>query len=180
MATVHEGGIDDDLRTWIESQPLFFVATAPSTGGHVNVSPKGYDTLRVLGTHRVAYRDLTGSGAETAAHLADDGRITLLWCAFDQPPRIARVHGQGWLHTPASPGFAELDHQLPTLPGARAIVEIIADRVSTSCGYSVPLMEPAGDRDTLVRWAEAKGDDGLAAYWEAKNRTSIDGLPALG
>jgi hypothetical protein len=177
VATVLPSGIDDDLRTWIEAQPMFFVATAPSSGGHVNVSPKGYDTLRVLGPERVAYRDLTGSGAETAAHLADDGRITLLWCAFDQPPRIARVHGRGRYHTPESSGFADLDRVIPALPGARAIVEVEADRVSTSCGYSVPLMEAVEQRDTLVRWAEAKGDDGLATYRAEKNGASIDGLP---
>lgn len=179
MATVLPSGIDDDLRAWIHAQPLFFVATAPSLGGHVNVSPKGYDTLRVLGRNRVAYRDLTGSGAETAAHLADDGRITLMWCAFDQPPRIARVQGQGRVFTPETPGFGDLDPLLPTLPGARAIVEVDADRVSTSCGYSVPLMELASERDTLLRWSEAKGDDGLVAYRADRNATSIDGLPSL-
>lgn len=180
LVTVLPAGIDDDLRTWIEAQPMFFVATAPSSGGNVNVSPKGYDTLRVLDHHRVAYRDLTGSGAETAAHLADDGRITLLWCAFDQPPRIARVHGQGRVVTPDTPGFDQLDPLLPTLPGARAIVEVVADRVSTSCGYGVPLMEPATERDTLLRWAEAKDEDGLSTYRAERNATSIDGLPSLG
>ncbi len=179
MATVLEDGIDDDLQAWLEAQPMFFVASAPSSGGHVNVSPKGYDTLRILGPYHVAYRDLTGSGAETAAHLNDDGRLTLMWCAFDRPPRIVRAQGRGRLLTPDSPGFEELDAQLPTLPGARAIVELIADRVSSSCGHSVPLMEIVAERSTLLRWAEAKDDAQLATYHAAKNATSIDGLPAL-
>lgn len=178
MGKVHVDGIDDELARWLERQPLFFVATAPSSAGHVNVSPKGYDCLRVFGPHRVAYRDLTGSGAETTAHLRDDGRITLMWCAFDQPPRIVRVQGIGRTLFPGDERFDELDPLLPTRPGARAIIEVDADRVATSCGYAVPLMEFVGERDTLHRWADAKTDHELAAYRERKNAVSIDGLPA--
>lgn len=180
MATELPDGIDDELRAWLEAQPVFFVASAPASGGHVNVSPKGYDTLRVLGSHHVAYRDLTGSGAETAAHLTDDGRLTLMWCAFDHPPRIVRAQGTGRLVTPDLPEYAALDARLPTLPGARAIVELVADRVSSSCGYSVPRMDLVEERSTLVRWAEAKDDAQLATYRARKNATSIDGLPSLG
>jgi hypothetical protein len=158
---------------------VFFVASAPASGGHVNVSPKGYDSLRVLGPHRVAYRDLTGSGAETVAHLRDDGRLTLMWCAFGGPPRIVRVQGQGRFHVPGGDGFDELHALLPELPGSRAIVEVIADRVSTSCGYAVPLMETVGERDTLVRWAERRSEEELAEYRANRNARSVDGLPAL-
>jgi predicted pyridoxine 5'-phosphate oxidase superfamily flavin-nucleotide-binding protein len=179
MGATLDDGLDEDLIGWIHAQPLFFVATAPASGGHVNVSPKGYDTLRVLGPHHVAYRDLTGSGAETAAHLRDDGRITLLWCAFDQPPRLVRVQGRGRLLLEGDDGYADLDAELPTRDGARAIVEVVADRVGTACGYSVPLMELVGERDTLARWAAAKDDDELDAYRRRKNARSIDGLPAL-
>jgi hypothetical protein len=179
MAKEYAAGIDDDLAAWIAAQPVFFVATAPSSGGHVNVSPKGYDTLRVLGPRRVAYRDLTGSGAETAAHLRDDGRITLMWTAFEGPARITRVQGSGQVLLEGDDGYDELDAVLPAPVGSRAIVVVDADRVSTSCGYSVPLMELRGDRDTLLKWADRKGEDGLATYWEERNARSIDGLPAL-
>jgi hypothetical protein len=179
MGKVLPDGIDDELRVWLEAQPLFFVATAPSSGGHVNVSPKGYDLLRILGPNHVAYRDLTGSGAETAAHLADDGRITLMWCAFDQPPRIVRVQGTGRTLVAGDDGYDDLDAVIPTKPGARAIVEVFADRVATSCGFGVPRMDLVGERDALQRWAEAKTDEELERYRAEKNARSIDGLPAL-
>jgi hypothetical protein len=179
VSKVVEGGLTDELTDWVHAQPLFFVATAPASGGHVNVSPKGYDTLRVLGPFHVAYRDLTGSGAETAAHLRDDGRITLLWCAFDHPPRIVRVQGSGRVLVPGDDGFDLLDDVLPTRPGARSIVEVHADRVSTSCGFAVPLFELVGERDTLARWAEGRSDEDLEVYRRTKNARSIDGLPGL-
>jgi hypothetical protein len=177
MAKVLSEGLDAETVAFITAQPLFFVATAPASGGHVNVSPKGYDSLRVLGPMRVAYRDLTGSGIETLAHLADDGRITLMWCAFDQPPRIVRLQGAGRAVLPGDADHAELDGALPPLPGARAIVEVTADRVSSSCGYGVPLMEFLGERETLTRWAVARGETALAAYRSTRNGSSIDGLP---
>ena len=157
---------------------MFFVATAPSEGGHVNLSPKGYDTLRVLDERRVAYLDLTGSGVETIAHLRDNGRITLMACAFSGKPQISRIYGRGEVHVLGSPAFEALAPEFPELPGTRSIIEIEVDRVSTSCGYAVPLMDLVGDRDRLIEWAEKNGD-ALPGYRERKNAESIDGLPGL-
>jgi hypothetical protein len=173
--------ISDELAGWWAEQPLFFVATAPSgRDGHVNCSPKGLDTLRILGPQRVAYLDLTGSGIETIAHLRDNGRITLMACAFTGSPRISRIYGGGTVHELGSPGFDELAAHFQDLPGARAVIDVAVDRVTTSCGYAVPLMDLVGDRDRLLDWARAKGDDGLVAYRESKNATSVDALPGLG
>ncbi len=159
---------------------MFFVATAPAgDGGHVNLSPKGYDTLRVLGPQRVAYLDLTGSGVETIAHLRENGRITLMACAFAGNPRISRIYGRGTVHEVGTPGFDALASDFPALPGQRAIIEVDVERVTTSCGYAVPLMDLVDDRDRLIAWAEKKGDDGIVEYWASKNRESIDGLPGL-
>jgi hypothetical protein len=170
--------ITDDLRTFIESQPLFFVATAPlADDGRVNVSPKGLDTFAVLSPSRVAYLDLTGSGNETAAHLIENGRITLMFTSFAGPPRILRLYGRGRVVLPADDEWGDLRPNFGDVPGARQIIVTDVDRVQTSCGFGVPLMEHRGPRDTLVRWAEAKGDDGLVAYRAQKNAVSIDGLP---
>jgi hypothetical protein len=176
-ATLSE--ISPDLAEWFRAQPLFFVATAPADG-HVNVSPKGYDTFRVLDAHRVAYLDLTGSGVETIAHLRENGRITLMWCAFAGNPRIGRLYGTGTVHESGSPEFERLAPEFTMLPGARAIVEVAVTRISTSCGYAVPLMDLVEDRDRLQDWARAKGEPGLVDYWQSKNALSIDGLPGLG
>jgi hypothetical protein len=172
--------LSDELAQWWRAQPMFFVATAPSgDGGHVNVSPKGYDTLRVLGPDRVAYLDLTGSGVETIAHLRENGRITLMACAFNGNPRISRLHGHGTVHALGTEGFDALAPEFPELPGRRSIIEVSVERVSTSCGYAVPLMDLVGDRDRLIEWAEKKGHDGLTDYWASKNAASLDGLPGL-
>ena len=171
--------ISPDLEAWIREQPVFFVATAPSDGGHVNVSPKGLDTLRVLGPDRVAYLDLTGSGVETIAHLRDNGRVTLMWCAFSGNPRIARVYGSGTVHPFGTPEFDALAAHFDELPGRRSIIDVRVERVSTSCGYAVPLMHYAGERERLLDWARKKGDDGIVDYWGSKNAESIDGLPGL-
>ena len=172
--------VDPDLAAWIARQKMFFVATAPSAGnGHVNVSPKGGDSFRVLGPMAVAYQDYTGSGAETAAHLRDNGRITIMFCAFDGPPQIARLHGKGTVVTPDDPEFARLASDFPENPGTRAIVRVRVTRVSTSCGYSVPFFDHRGNRDALDRWAETKGPEKLKEYRAEKNRVSIDGLPAF-
>jgi hypothetical protein len=172
--------ISDDLAKWWATQPLFFVATAPAANtGHVNLSPKGLDTLRILEPARVAYLDLTGSGVETIAHLRENGRITLMACAFNGAPRISRIYGTGTVHEVGSPGFQDLAASFPELPGRRAVIDISVERVSTSCGYAVPLMELVGDRDRLIDWALAKGDDGVAKYWKSKNLSSIDGIPGL-
>jgi hypothetical protein len=172
--------VDDDLAAWLHAQPVFFVGTAPSgTGGHVNVSPKGYDTFRVLGPTTVAYLDLTGSGIETVAHLADNGRITLLFCAFSGPPKLVRLQGTGHTVAHGDDGFDELAGRFPPMEGARAVVVAELDRIATSCGYSVPVMELVEERPTLKEWAERRGPDGMVEYWGQRNRTSIDGLPGL-
>jgi Pyridoxamine 5'-phosphate oxidase len=173
--------LSPELAEWWLQQPLFFVATAPSgDGGHVNLSPKGHDTFRVFGPERVAYLDLTGSGVETVAHLQQNGRITLMACAFNGSPRISRIYGTGRVHAVGSPGFEDLEVHFPALPGRRSIIEVEVDGVTTSCGYAVPLMDLVDERDRLIEWAEKKGDDGIAAYWGTKNRESIDGLPGIG
>ena len=170
--------ITPELRAFIETQHVFFVATAPlEAGGHVNLSPKGMDTFRVLGPDRVAYLDLTGSGNETAAHLAQNGRVTFMFCAFEGKPQILRLYGTGRVLRPGEAAWGELAGQFPGLPGSRQIVLADVTRVQTSCGFGVPLMRFEGERDALLRWAEAKGEDWLRAYREQKNRVSIDGLP---
>lgn len=172
--------ITAEMAEWLQAQPVFFVATAPlGPDGHVNVSPKGYDALRVLDERRVAYLDLTGSGVETVAHLRENGRITLMWCAFEGKARIVRISGSGQVHELGTPRHEELAARFPALPGARAVIEVRAERISTSCGYGVPLMDFVGHRERLLDWARAKGEDGLRDYRVAKNAVSIDGLPAL-
>ena len=137
---------------------MFFVATAPSGGdGHVNLSPKGYDTLRILDANRVAYLDLTGSGVETISHLRENGRITLMACAFTGNPRISRLYGRGSVHPFGSPEFDALAPHFPELPGRRSIIEIAVDRVTTSCGEAVPLMDLVDDRDRLARMGHEEG-----------------------
>lgn len=169
--------ITPQAAAWIEQQQMFFVATAPlAADGHVNVSPKGLDTLRLLDEHTVAYLDLTGSGAETAAHVRENGRITLMWCAFEGPPRIVRVHGRG--------EYVPIDDErvadrFADFRGARGVVLVHAERISDSCGYSVPVYEYREQRTRLTEWADHKSDDELAAYRAEKNATSIDGLPAI-
>lgn len=176
---VHEH-ITPELADWIAAQPLFFVATAPlSPTGHVNVSPRGLDTFRVLGPLEVAYLDLTGSGNESAAHVAENGRITVMFCAFDGPPRVLRLHGRGEAVLPRDPRYAELAARFPPNAGARAVVRVDVERISTSCGYAVPLLDFRADRDVLDAWTAKKGEDGLERYRAEKNRESIDGLPAI-
>ncbi len=170
--------IPDDLAAFAVAQPIFFVATAPLSGeGHVNVSPKGLDTFRVLSPTRVAYLDLTGSGNETSAHLLENGRITIMFCAFVDPPRILRLQGRGRVVLPHDPEAPPLLELFGPRVGTRQIVVVDVTRVSTSCGYGVPRMELVGPRDKLDRWAEAKGEEGLAEYRRRKNLESIDGLP---
>ncbi len=176
MAKVH-ARITDDLRDWILAQHLFFVASAPLTAdGHVNVSPKGKDCLRVLDDHTVAYLDMTGSGNETSAHLAENGRVTFMWCGVAGPPRILRLYGRGRVVLPGDAEWDALMAHFTPLPGMRQIVVNDVERVQTSCGYVVPLFDYVDQRDTMDRWVEAKGDDDLVAYRREKNTTSIDGL----
>jgi hypothetical protein len=170
--------ITDRLAEFIQAQPLFFVASAPlAADGHVNLSPKGLDCLRILSPTQVAYLDLTGSGNETSAHIQENGRITLMFCAFNGPPNILRLYGQGRTILPDTAEWETLRPLFPEHPGARQIVAADISRVQTSCGYAVPLMDLVGQRDTLVRWAESKGDEALDAYRQEKNLCSIDGLP---
>ncbi|HEX5203976.1 pyridoxamine 5'-phosphate oxidase family protein [Paractinoplanes rhizophilus] len=175
--------IDGRLRAFLLEQPVFFVATAPSgAGGHVNVSPKGGSgCLAVLDERRVAYLDYTGSGAETIAHLRDNGRITVMACAFHGPPKIVRLHGRGRAVLPGDDDFDGLlaAFDLEPARGLRAIVEVDVERISDSCGYQVPLMTYEGDRDLLERWADRKSDEDLAEYRRTRNGHSIDGLPAF-
>ena len=172
--------IPDHLVSWMEEQPVYFVATAPlAADGHVNVSPKGGDSFRVLGPKAVAYLDLTGSGAETIAHTRENGRLTVMFCSFDEKPNIVRLFGRGEAVLPGDDRFPELAARFPANPGTRSVVTLEVSKVTSSCGYSVPMMDLVGHRDTLDRWAERKGPDGIAEYWGQKNQTSIDGLPAL-
>ena len=174
--------IDEELSAFLAAQPLFFVATAPSAAdGLVNVSPKGLPgCFAVVGRHEVAYLDLTGSGAETIAHLRGDGRICLMFCAFEGPPRIVRLHGRGEAVQLGDPRFGALAERFAGHPGARAVIRVDVARVSDSCGFGVPRMSFERDRDQLVKWARNRGEDGLAEYRATRNATSIDGLPAFG
>ncbi|HVK10908.1 MAG TPA: pyridoxamine 5'-phosphate oxidase family protein [Gemmataceae bacterium] len=172
--------LDDDLRAFIARQHVFFVATAPlSPDGHVNVSPKGLDTFRVLGPTTVAYQDLTGSGVETVAHLRENGRLTVMFCAFDGRPRILRLYGRGRVVEPGGPNWATVSADFPAMPGVRSVVVLEVERIADSCGYGVPRYEFAGDRSQLPEWADRKGAEGIREYQARKNRASIDGLPGL-
>lgn len=165
------------VQDWIGKQHVFFVASAPiATDGHVNLSPKGYDTFRIVGPNRVAYQDLTGSGVETIAHAQENGRITLMWCAFEGAPRIVRVFGTATVRAADDPSLASL---FPDSPGRRAIIDINVDKVGDSCGYSVPFMSYGGERTRLEEWAVAKSPDELHEYHVLKNSTSIDGLAGI-
>lgn len=171
--------ISDEFKTWIDAQHLFFVATAPlSAEGHINLSPKGGNAFRVLSATQVAYLDMTGSGNETSAHLHENGRITFMFCAFEGAPRILRLQGTGRTVLPSDDDWATVSAGFDVSQlGVRQIIVADITRVSTACGFSVPMMDFVEDRDTLTRWAEAKGADGVAQYQQEKNVTSIDGLP---
>jgi len=183
-------GIDERLEGWIAAQRMFFVGSAPLDGdGHVNVSPKGpIEMLRVLDPHTVAYLDFVGSGAETIAHVRENGRIVIMFCAFEGPPRILRLHGQGRIVAAADEEFRELAAACgfpePAIPEARrAIVLVEVQRVADSCGYGVPLMSYEGRRPHMELWAAKKlrvgGPEALLDYQREKNSLSIDGLPAV-
>lgn len=163
---------------FITEQHVFFVATAPSEGGHVNLSPKGLDTFRVVDGHRVAYLDLTGSGIETVAHLRQNGRITLMFCAFTGPPRIVRLQGTGTASILGEADFEGQAERFPPRRGARAVVTVELDRIADSCGYSVPLYAYVGDRDVLDKWVDRRSDAELNEYRMTRNAVSIDGVPA--
>jgi hypothetical protein len=170
--------ITPKLQDFIEAQHIFFVGTAPrADDGHINVSPKGLDSFRVLGPNRVAYLDLTGSGNETAAHLLENGRITFMFCAFEDAPRILRLYGTGRAVLPQDEEWDSLRAQFPDYPGVRQIIVSQIAAVQSSCGFAVPLFDHVGQREALLRWEEQKGPNALAEYRQAKNATSLDGLP---
>ncbi len=174
--------IDDEARRFIEAQHVFFAASAPlDAGGHVNLSPKGLDTFRILGLTTVAYIDFNGSGVETIAHLRekDNGRIVLMFCAFQGPPNIFRLYGRGRVVEPHEAEFAALAENFPAHDSTRSVIVVELTRVIDSCGYGVPVFKYAGEREQLHAWARKKGPEGLKAYREQKNERSIDGLPGL-
>ena len=180
MGKRHEA-IDDDLASFMQAQSVFFVATAPlAEDGHVNLSPKGIaGSFRVLGPHSVAYRDVTGSGAESTAHIRENGRVVLMFCAFEGRPRIVRLHGRGSIARPGDDRWTSLVEQFPPHDGTRSVVLVDVTRVSTSCGFGVPVLGPATERGLLDQWAARRGPDELAEYHRTRNAVSIDGLPAL-
>lgn len=180
MSKTYEA-IDDKLAAWIGEQKMFFVATAPAgREGHVNCSPKGGDSFRILDPKTVAYQDLTGSGIETVAHLRENGRIVVMFCAFTGAPQIIRLHGRGEVIEPGDSDFEFLADKFPPNKGMRAIIRVHVKRVADSCGYAVPRYDFKGPRDVLDQWVEGKGEEGLNEYREAKNKESIDNLPGLG
>ena len=177
MAKTHPH-ITDAIRTFIEQQKLFFVASAPlGTDGHVNLSPKGLDCFRVLSPTRVAYLDVIGSGNETSAHLRENGRITFMFCAFDGPPNILRLYGKGSVVLPGAPGWDDLAQLVTPSPAARQFVVADITRVQTSCGFGVPLYTHTGEREHMNAWQTKMGPDGLATYRQEHNCVSLDGLP---
>ena len=172
--------IDGELAAFLSAQHVFFVATAPlDAEGHVNLSPKGLDSFRVVDPYTVAYLDLTGSGIETVAHLRENGLIVFCFCAFEGPPRIVRLHGRGEVLEPSAPDFAKLRPLFPAFDGVRSIIRVEVQRIADSCGYGVPLMQYEGDRRQLIAWTEKKGPEGVAGYQATRNRRSLDGLPGL-
>jgi hypothetical protein len=182
--------IDDKLAAWIAGQRLFFVATAPSDGGHVNCSPKGgIESFRITGPRSVAYLDFVGSGIETIAHLRDNGRIVVMFCAFEGPPRIVRLHGRGSATQIGEPGFDRLFAELQFAGidaaehGARSIVTVEVERIADSCGYGVPLMAYEGPRTQQLAWIQSRlrqhGPNGVVDYAAEENAESLDGLPGI-
>lgn len=168
--------IHSSLQEFIKDQKIFFTATAPEQG-RINLSPKGIDTFRCIDSRTVAYLDLTGSGNETAAHLIENGRITIMFCSFSEQPIILRLYGQGRVIHPRDQEWQTVSSLFDSLPGKRQIMMIDVESVQTSCGYGVPLYELKQERQMIIDWATKKGEQGIKDYWEAKNLKSIDGLP---
>lgn len=172
--------IDATLQSFLEKQHLFFVATAPSSpDGHLNLSPKGLDSFLILGPRTVGYLDFNGSGIETLAHLRDDGRIVFLFCAFEGPPKIVRLHGRGRAIEADDPEFETYRKFVPAGAHVRSVIVAELDRISDSCGYAVPRYRFEDERDQLTKWADNKGEEGLREYRQRRNATSIDGLPGI-
>lgn len=172
--------IDGDLAQWIEQREMFFVSTAPlDENGMVNCSPKGLDTFRIIDPLTVGYVDLIGSGIETAAHLNENGRIVIMFCTFNGPPKIVRLHGVGEYILADSDEFRSLTDRFGEHRGARGLVKVSLKRISDSCGYGVPKLQFVEDREALGKWAEKKSDVELVDYVRETNNRSIDGLPGL-
>lgn len=168
--------LSDALTRFIEDQHMFFVGSA-APEGRVNISPKGMDSLRVLGPNRIVWRNLTGSGNETAGHLAQINRMTVMWCGFEARPMILRCYGSAKTLHPRDMEFDTLNALFPASHGARQIYDVAVDLVQTSCGYAVPFTQYKGERDVLEKWTEDRGAEGISEYWETRNRTTIDGAP---
>lgn len=172
--------IDERISNWIQKQSVFFVSTAPlSSTGLINCSPKGQDTLRVLDPTTLAYLDLGGSGVETIAHLKENGRIVIMMCAFEGPPKIFRFYGEGEAIEPHHRDFDDLYAWFPEHRMPRAIIRVKLNRIADSCGFSVPLMKKKADRTAMDNWLNSKSDDDLIAYRKKNNSTSLDGLPGV-
>lgn len=165
-----------ELEKFVAKQQIFFVATAPHDG-RVNLSPKGMDVLRIIGDREIAYLDLTGSGNETAAHLLENSRITLMLCSFTQKPLIMRIYGKGQTIHPRDESWQKYLSLFPAIAGTRQIIQIHIEEIQTSCGYAVPFYDFVSHRPVLEEWAEKKGESGIAEYWQKNNQQSIDGLP---
>lgn len=179
MSQVHDR-LDDKLRAFIAEQKMFFIATAPLSGeGNVNVSPKGYDSLTVIDDQTIAYVDLGGSGVETIAHVRENGRITIMFCAMDGRPNILRLYGHGEVFTFDDPQFAELIALFPDFRRARAVVRVKLHRIADACGWGVPLFEYKGERDQLRRYVDHRTEEAWREKRYASNALSIDGLPGL-
>jgi predicted pyridoxine 5'-phosphate oxidase superfamily flavin-nucleotide-binding protein len=179
MGKVYET-IDGPIREFIQRQQMFFVATAPaSLDGLLNLSPKGLDSLRILDERTVAYADLVGSGIETVAHLKENGRIVLMFCAFAGAPNIVRLHGRGEVVQPDDAEFPSLRAMFPDYKGLRTIIRVHCTRISDSCGFGVPLYEYKGQRSQLTAWAMKQGTENLTKYQQRNNAHSIEGLPGL-
>jgi hypothetical protein len=164
------------LQDFMEAQKIFFVATAP-TNGRINLSPKGMDSFRILEENRVIWLNVTGSGNETAAHLNENERITIMFCSFEKVPTILRLYGKGKEIKEGNDSWNELISFFPETPGTRQIFDITIDSAQTSCGMSIPFFEFKGERNDLNDWATKQGKTGIKNYWQNKNQTSIDGLP---
>ncbi len=168
--------LSDELTQFIQQQKLFFVATA-TADSKINLSPKGLDSLRVLDDKRVIWLNLTGSGNETAAHVQQHPRMTIMFCAFEGAPMILRLYGQAKVVHQGDDAWSEIASHFPETPGVRQIFDLSIDMVQTSCGFGVPLFDYVGDRDTLTSWATKKGTQGIHDYWRDKNQVSLDGIP---
>ena len=175
MGDLHKE-LTDRLIDFINKQKLFFIATAPEEG-RISLSPKGVDTLRVIDDKTIAYLDLTGSGAETAAHLHQNGRVTVMCSSFEGPPMVLRIYGKGRAVRKRDADWDDHYKHFDPLPGARHVIIIEIDSVQTSCGYGVPLFEYKGERPELLKWLEKKGDEGAKEYWKERTGTTIDGIP---